>query len=126
MIKTALIAFSFLTSCLLYGQVYGDIFMDKRKIEKDISYTVPYSTPGKLVFDIAVDIDGKITSCVLDESKSTIKKTGVMMRAKNIIMQELKFEQGYQWPKFHRGSVQINTVQGTEQKENNQFAPPPN
>ena len=109
---------------MTFSQIYGDIFMDKRKIEKDIEYTIPYSKPGKLVFDIAVNVDGKVTSCVLNKEKSTITATPAMMKAKNKIMQGLKFEFGLQWPKFHRGYVQITTVQGEEKSENKRFAPP--
>ena len=120
-----------LATCLLLllyhvgiSQVYGDLFMDKRKIEKNIDYTISYSKPGKLVFDIAVNSEGKVTSCVLNTSKSTITSTTAMMKAKNKIMQELKFERGYTFPEFHRGSVQIETVQ-TGEVQDTKFAPPP-
>src|SRR5690606_13334969 len=107
-----------------FSQIYGDLFMDKRGVAKEIEYTVNHSQPGKLVFDIAVDIDGNVTSCELNEEKSTITFSGAVIQGKNKILQHLKFESGYQWPKFHRGYIQLNTVQGVK-KEDNQFAPPP-
>ncbi|MEX1000664.1 MAG: hypothetical protein WDZ35_00965 [Crocinitomicaceae bacterium] len=106
------------------SQVYGDIFIDKRKITKDIDYTIPYSKTGKLVFDIAVDLDGNVTSCILNKEKSTITATPAMMKARNKIVQHLKFEFGLQFPKFHRGYVQINTVPNKEKEKNNSFQPP--
>ena len=89
----SLVLFILLMKCG-FSQVYGDIFMDKRTISKDIDYTVNYSKPGKIVFDIAVDMEGNVTSCVLNEKKSTITATGAIMNAKNKILQNLKFERG--------------------------------
>lgn len=122
--RTLILLTLFFFTHLSSAQVFGDISTDQRKISKDIEYTIPYSKPGKLVFDIAVDMDGNITSCTIDEKKSTITHTGAIMRAKNKIMTYLKFERGYHWPEFHRGFVLIKTVQ-TDVKENNKFAPPP-
>lgn len=97
--------------------------MDKRAIVEDIDYEVYYSKPGKIVFDIVVNIDGEVTSCELNKEKSTITSTGAMMKGKNLIMNHLKFESGYTFPKFHRGFVQINTTQEGKE-EQNKFAPP--
>lgn len=105
------------------AQVYGDLFMDKRKIAKEIDYTIIHSTPGKLVFDIVVDMDGDITSCVLDKNRSTVTSTTAMMKAKNKIMEGLTFERGYSFPKFHRGQIQMETIEG-EVKPDKRFAPP--
>jgi hypothetical protein len=112
-------------SSISFSQVYGEIFMDKRKIVKDIDYTISYSKAGTIVFDIAVNMEGKITSCELNKSKSTITTTAAMMKAKNLIIMGLVFERGYTWPKFHRGYVQIKTVQGKATKSEDKFAPPP-
>lgn len=107
----------------LIAQVYGDLFMDKRKIAKEIDYTIIHSIPGKLVFNIVVDMDGSITSCVLDKNRSTLTSTVAMVKAKNKIIVGLAFERGYHFPKFHRGQVQIETVQGEAQPDK-RFAPP--
>ena len=97
--------------------------MDKRKVDKSIDFTVPYSKPGKLVFDIRVNIDGKVTSCELDENKSTITASSPMINAKNKIMNHLVFIRGVGYPKWHEGFVQITTIQDL-QKDENKFAPP--
>lgn len=123
--KIILLSLVLLTSFVNIAQIYGDIFMDKRRVQNDIDYIISYSKPGKIVFDIVVDMEGKITSCILNKEKSTIIETGAMMKAKNKIIAGLTFERGYTFPKFHNGSVQITTVQDGL-KEDNKFAPPPN
>jgi hypothetical protein len=123
--KTTITFLLFLVSFSSFSQVYGDIFLDKRKVDQKIEFTINYSKPGKLIFDIAVNPDGKITSCTLNKSKSTIQSTSAVMKAKNKIMQHLHFEKGSKWPKFHRGFIQINTVQGSEEKDS-KFSPPAN
>jgi NAD(P)H-flavin reductase len=106
------------------AQVYGEIFMDKREIVKDIDYTVNYSKEGKLVFDIKVNTDGKVTSCFINEDKSTITAKGPMMKAKSKIMGQLVFGKGIGLPQFHSGYVQITTTQGENTEEDNRFKPP--
>ncbi|MBD3638999.1 MAG: hypothetical protein HUJ25_16715 [Crocinitomicaceae bacterium] len=118
-----ILIFSLICTCG-FSQVFGEILSDKRPISKNIDYTINYSKPGKLIFNIAVDMDGNVTSCELDDKKSTIVTTTAMLKAKNKIMQYLKFERGYHWPEFHRGYVVIKTVQGAT-KEESKFAPPP-
>lgn len=97
-----------------FSQVYGEIFMDKRPIVKDIDYTLYYQKEGVLVFNIAVNTDGDVTSCELNSEKTTITSTPMKMKAKNRIMQELKFEKGNGYPTFHRGYVQIKIRPATE------------
>lgn len=108
-----------------FSQVFGEILSDKRAISKDMEYTIQYSQPGKLIFNIAVDMDGNVTSCVLNKSKSTITATPAMMKAKNKIIANLKFERGYHWPKHHQGYVVIKTTQGGNSSDDDKFAPPP-
>ena len=107
-----------------FSQVFGEIRTDNRTITTDIDYTVYHSEPGKLVFDIAVDTEGNVTSCQLNKSESTITFSGAVIQGKNKIMQHLKFERGHSFPKFHRGYVLIKTSQ-EKPKEDNKFAPPP-
>ena len=108
-----------------FSQVFGEILSDNRGIEKDIEYTIPYSQPGKLIFEIAVDMEGKVTSCVLNKSKSTITATPAMIKAKNKIISNLVFERGYHWPKHHQGYVVIKTTQTDTDTDQDKFAPPP-
>ncbi len=122
--KNIITAITFFICSTSIAQVYGDIMMDKRKVISDFDFTIPHNTEGKLVFDIRVNVDGKVTYCELDESKSTITKTPAMVKARNKIMTELKFAKGIGLPEFHAGYVQMNTIKDTSQKQNN-FLPPP-
>lgn len=90
------------------AQVYGDIQEDKRKISTDIAYTLYANTTGKLVFDIVVNRQGKVTSCVLNKEKTNITSTPTMMKAKNRILQGLVFVVDYSAPERHTGEVLIN------------------
>lgn len=121
------ILFSFIILCLsnnAFTQVYGELMMDKREVISKIEFTVDYSKPGRIVFDIAVDMDGNVTSCELNEDRSTVTATGAVMKGKSKIVQQLKFERGYHFPKFHYGQVQLNTVK-SEKPADDKFAPPP-
>ncbi len=89
-----------------FSQIYGDIATDKRKVAKQIDYAFAGNYNGQFVFDIVVDEKGNVTSCKLDQAKSNIVSTPTMMQAKNMV-KKLKFEPGYQYPKFHRGEVVI-------------------
>lgn len=97
-----------LLSSVSYGQVYGDLLTDKRKITNQINYTVYANATGEMVFDIVVDRRGNVTSCVLNKEKTNVNSTPTMMTAKNRIMKYLKFEEGYLFPEWHRGEVLIN------------------
>ena len=106
------------------AQVFGEIMLDKRAVLSDFDFNIPYHQSGKLVFDIRVNVDGKVTYCQLDESQSTIIKTPAMIKARNKIMQELKFAKGIGYPKFHSGYVQMTAVKDSV-KVPNAFLPPP-
>jgi len=83
-----------------------------RKIISPISYTAEMKAAGKIVFDIAVNTDGKVTSCTLNKSESTILSTRYIYEAKNRILMDLKFEAGNGFPTFHQGRI-IITATGT-------------
>lgn len=100
-----------LISNLSFSQIYGDIATDKRKVVKQIDYAFEGNYNGQFVFNIVVDEKGNVTSCKLDQAKSNIISTPTMMQAKNLVKQ-LKFEAGYQYPKFHRGEVVIKVYKG--------------
>ena len=96
------------TGNFCFSQVYGDIQEDKRKIVTDISYTLYANKTGQMVFDIIVNRQGKVTSCILNKDKTDITSTPTMMKCKNRIMQGLTFEVNYSAPERHLGEVLIN------------------
>lgn len=90
-----------------FSQLSGDIVKDSRKVTTAISYQLPMTTVGKIVFDIAVNTEGKVTSCVYNKTESTIRSTRYIYEAKNRILMNLKFEAGNGFPTFHQGRIII-------------------
>jgi len=108
-IRNLLLAFSL---CLLsftgFSQLLsGDLLTDKRAIISNINPVI-HSThyTGKIVFKIAVNADGVITSAVEDEEKTTIKSTPAKIKAYNLL-KNVKFAPGAYFPKYHSGLYQI-------------------
>ena len=98
---------SLLLSTAGFSQLSGQIEIDERPIVNDISYTLEMKERGKLVFDIAVDVNGKVTSCEWNKIESTINNYRYVHTAKNRILSELLFEAGNRYPTFHRGQITI-------------------
>lgn len=96
------------TSLINFSQVSGPIAIEGRQITQKISYTMEMKATGVLVFDIAVDVKGNVTSCRLNKTESTINSTIYAHEAKNLILMELKFEKGNGYPTFHQGHVTIS------------------
>lgn len=103
-----------LFSIFSFTQVSGEIINDGRKIVTPIAYTISGHQSGKFVFKIAVNMDGKVTSCVLQKDESTIVSTPLMMKAKNNILTGLTFEKDYAFPEFHYGYVTIEVIEHNE------------
>lgn len=112
-----LLAAILLLSGTSFAQVYGDLANDGRAITQDISYKLDYTSEGIVVFDIVVDMDGKVTSCKINREKTTVNSTPLLITAKNRILTGLSFEKGYAFPKFHNGYVQFKAGSGTEEEE---------
>ncbi|MBK9192470.1 MAG: hypothetical protein IPM77_13745 [Crocinitomicaceae bacterium] len=112
--KLFLTVFCFLISFLSVAQVSGEIINDGRKIVTPIAYTISGHQAGKFVFKIAVNMDGKVTSCTLQKDQSTIVSTPLMMKAKNSIITGLTFEKDYAFPEFHYGFVTIEVIEHNE------------
>lgn len=105
--------FAILLLCLLpftlLSQLTGELSTG-RAIQTDIDYKMEGNKAGKLVFEIAVDMEGKVTSCKFRKDLSTIVSTPLMMEAKNRIITGLSFERGYQFPEFQYGFVTITVT----------------
>ncbi len=106
----SLIILLFIVGGSANAQVMGDIATDGRAITTDIDYNLYRDTTGMLVFNIAVNMEGKVTSCAVNRDKSTLRSTPLLISAKNRILTGLSFERGYAFPKHHQGLVQINVV----------------
>jgi hypothetical protein len=102
-----IILFIFLTPCLGFTQLSGDIAEDGRKTTEEFNYEINSTKTGVLTFDIAVDNDGNVTGCTLNRAACTIYSTPLIIHQKNRILKELKFEKGSHYPEFHQGTVRI-------------------
>ncbi len=95
------------------SQLSGDIVTDQRKITSPISYQLPITAVGKIVFDISVNTEGKVTSCVYNKTESTIRSTRYIYEAKNLILLRLRFETGNGFPTHHQGRIIITPITET-------------
>lgn len=104
--KAAFIILFLALSGSLFSQnrLTGDLRNDQRKIKEDIEYTIDYKKEGRITVDIVVNIDGKVTSAIINEKHTNVLSTPMHIEAKNRA-KRLKFESCYHCPKFHNGSV---------------------
>jgi hypothetical protein len=89
-----------------FGQLSGEIVNDGRKLITPFNYLVKGTQNGVVTVEIAVNIDGDVTSVQVIPNESTLVSTPSLMAVKNHI-KTLKFEKGYHYPKFHRGRMKI-------------------
>lgn len=105
-----LFALIFLVPIVAGAQLSGDLATDGRKVITAFDYQITGHKAGTFVFNIGVNMDGIVTICVLDQTKSDIVSTPLMMKAKNHILKNLKFERGYHFPESHTGTVTITVI----------------
>jgi hypothetical protein len=104
-----IISFLVINSC--YSQIIsGDILDSGRKLLTVCDFVIKSDRSGEVVYEIAVDIKGEITSATIVNSLTTIKSTPLKMEAKNLV-NTFKFEPGTFYPKFHHCRVKITFVE---------------
>lgn len=89
------------------AQMTGEIKNDGRKMLTPFNYLIKGTQTGVVVVEIAVNIDGNVTSVQVIREESTIVSTPTHMMVKEEV-KKLKFEKGYHFPKFHRARLLIN------------------
>jgi len=87
--------------------ISGEIVDDGRVLLTQTNFKLKGANSGVVVFDISVDINGKVTSAVVIPSLTTIKSTPLKMDAKNLV-NTFKFQPGTAYPKFHHAKVKIS------------------
>jgi hypothetical protein len=94
----------------LFSQVIsGDIYQVNRRLLTESTFKIESDMEGEIIYDISVDIFGKVKSAIVVPSLTTIKSTPLKMDAKNFVS-TLKFEPGNGYPKFHHGFVKVTFV----------------
>ncbi len=99
-----------LFSGIAQAQVTGPLADTGRKVITDFDFQVSWHKTGTLVFDISVNPAGVVKLCVLNSTNSTIVSTPLMMKAKNHILTNLKFESGSGYADLQSGTVTIQVV----------------
>ena len=87
----------------------GSLVDDNRKLLTTTDFTLKGTKEGVVVYDLAVDIYGNVTSETLVVNMTTINSTPDRMAAKNL-MKTFKFEPGTAYPKFHHVKVKVTFV----------------
>lgn len=88
------------------AQMTGEIKDDGRKMLTPFNYLLKGNQEGVIVVEIAVNIDGNVTSVQVIRNESTIVSIPTHMMVKEKI-KTLKFEKGYHYPKFHRARLRV-------------------
>lgn len=112
-LKTFVLLFSLLFSGWTFSQITGDVIESGRKVEHEVDYNVKKHYYAKIVIDIAVNSEGKVTSAKLNEMASTKNSTPLTIECVNRA-KKIKFEKGYGYPKFHNGKVIFNVSPQSE------------
>lgn len=94
-------------SSFSFAQMTGDLPTSGRKLLTPYSFKGEGTTAGVVVLDIAVNVDGKVTSTVVIPEESTIVSIPTLMKIKNEV-RLLKFESGLQFPAYHHAKFTIN------------------
>ncbi|PKR79922.1 hypothetical protein CW751_12630 [Brumimicrobium salinarum] len=92
------------------GQISGDIVNDKRSLTSDAAFVIESHLNGKVVFNIAVNSKGEVTSTTVVEEETTIRSTPAKIKARNHVA-NFKFSPGTWYPKHHQARVAITLVQ---------------
>ena len=91
------------------SQLQGDIARDNRQLLTETNFIMEGNQNGKMVFNIAVESTGKVSSVSYDADESTIISTPTKIKVRNYI-NDFKFEPGTHYPKFHQGRIIITIV----------------
>ncbi len=87
----------------------GEIVEVNRKMTSTSNFTIQSFYEGYVVYEIAVNNVGKVTSERFIAEKSTVKSTPANIEAKNLL-KSLTFEPGDGFPKYHHAMVKVKFV----------------
>ncbi len=117
--KGIVLFFAFLfTSIVSYGQLSGEIVKDGRKLTTKNGYVLQGKLDARIVFAIAVNSKGDITSAKVLGDESSTKDVQAQINARHYVMTSFKFEPGTWFPKFHQGKIAITLVKPRMEEKN--------
>jgi hypothetical protein len=109
--KSVIVFISFFIVNNSYSQIIsGEILDSGRKLITLSDFVIKSDRSGEVVYEIAIDIKGDVTSATIVNSLTTIKSTPLKLDAKNLI-NTFKFEPGTFYPKFHHSRIKITFVE---------------
>jgi hypothetical protein len=105
-----LILFSFLVITAISNAqlMSGRLIEDERKLLTSTDFTVQDVNEGVVLFELAVNNLGKVTSAKLLANGTTVISTPTRIKVKNELM-KWKFQEGTYYPEFHHVTVKITT-----------------
>ena len=108
--KVSVLFIALFFSITAYCQLSGEIAKDERKLTTNNGYVLQGQENGSIVFSIAVNDKGDITSAKVLGNETTIKNVQEQIDARHYVMTSFKFEPGTWFPKFHQGIISITIV----------------
>ena len=88
--------------------ISGRLLDDERKLISQPNFIIQDSNEGVLLFELAVNIQGKVISARLIPNGTTVNSTPTRMKAKKEVM-TWEFQEGTHYPEFHRVTVKITS-----------------
>lgn len=99
---------SLFISCFSFSQILGGTAIDEgRKLLSPTNFTIESQYEGKIVYEIAIDRDGKVTSDRKIGEKSTLTATPPHIEAKKYL-RSLMFTAGTNFPPHQHVTIQVN------------------
>ena len=108
--KQIFLSFLLLASFSMNAQVLsGRIVEDNRKLISNTNFVMESNYNGHVVYEVAVNPEGFVTSSTLLEEKSTVLSTPANMEVKEFL-KTIVFEKGNHFPKHHHANVKVMLV----------------
>jgi hypothetical protein len=105
--KSILFYFLFFLPFLSFGQLLSGPLMDEgRKLITTTNFIVEDSREGVIIFNVAVDRTGKVSSAKVVSSETTVVSTPARIIATNYV-KALQFQEGTYYPEFHQVKIKV-------------------
>lgn len=105
-IATLILFFSFYSSAQL---MRGDLVDEGRKLITETDFKMVGSKGGQIVYELAVDRKGNVTSERIIEKETSIVSTPLRYKVRNQL-KTFKFEEGTYYPEFHHVTIKITII----------------
>jgi len=105
LIQLSFLVLTFVSNAQLMS---GRLIEDERKLLTTTDFIVEDTNEGVLLFELAVNNLGKVSSAKLLTNGTTVVSTPTRMKVKNELM-KWKFQEGTYYPEFHHVIVKITT-----------------